>query len=243
MFQISAFIAAVEKIPVFCADVGTACPSERHSGPHHLLALLADFLAFFLGQASEKSVKVFVLRIAPVKLHGVAEHQLFLSAGCHVLIACKQYVKGRNIFVSAPLAHRSHKQSARGVVDRQQACARHRRKGNRHHRLGVVGHAMLFVSIRPGPIEDVLAIRMGFKVERASRHQHIRVPQGHKTGRPAGFGAGAAALVQACQILVPHEGCGVVLQGQQPIPCGRVYIQRRMHHARDNRMLNHSCAG
>ncbi len=174
-----------------------------------------------------------------MELHRLALHQSCCLAGIHVCIVRKQQVQRRDAGLRAPVAQRLHQRGAGLTVPRHQARAWNRCEGNGHHRLGVVGQAMLCISVGPGPVEHIFAVGMAFDVERAGGPQDIALPEREKARRPASARRSAAALVQGGQVFVAHEGGGLGLQGQQGVPVGRGDVQRRCGHAGDNGIFSH----
>ena len=59
VFEVGALVAAVEEIPVGCADVCAARPAEGDPGIGYAAALLADLFALVLGEAGKEVVEVF----------------------------------------------------------------------------------------------------------------------------------------------------------------------------------------
>ena len=113
VFEVGAFVAAVEEIPVARADVLALQAAKSHACIGHTASLLFDLLALFLGQAGQKVVKAgeaiwhrqpfrrcfarhnrcYRRHVLPVELHGVAQHQALVGAGGNVFFCRKQQVQ------------------------------------------------------------------------------------------------------------------------------------------------------
>ncbi|KEH10136.1 hypothetical protein GY14_07590 [Delftia tsuruhatensis] len=245
VFQIGAFVAAVEEGPVLGAHVGAMHCSKAHAGLVHLAPFLANLLALFLVQRGKKVVEVPVARtpgvlVAPVELHGAALHPAVGVAGCHILGIAEQQMQGRQLLRLGPFAHGAHQGRTQQRRACQQPAARHRRERHGEHALGVVIQPMLGVGARPGKVEHVLAIGMRLGVDRAGGDQLAALPERDHAGGPTGLRHGAAAGFQRAQVLVAHEGGGRSLRCQQRIPGLGIELLHAVQHAGDNCGFSHA---
>ena len=107
-------------------------------------------------------------------------------------------------------------------IPRQEPRAGHGREGRGDEGFGVVGQAVLLVGVGPAVVEDEFAVGMVFEVERAGGLQRITEPEGDEMGCPTRLRTRTFALMHGCQILVPQEGAGVALLGEQGVPRGGI---------------------
>src|SRR5207253_10079501 len=80
-----------------------------------------------------------------------------------------------------------------------------RRERHRADELRVVVDAVALMRLRPGPVEDVLAVGMVLGKERHGAGEAAGTAEEHELRRPAAPGGGAAGVDQRREELVAHE--------------------------------------
>ena len=234
MLQVGALVAVVEKIPVGGRDLTSAQHAKHYAGLKHAAALLADFLALVLGQRRQEIIEIgepggiLGMPVVPVELHLVAQQQAGRACGGQLVVGREQQVQRRQAAFTRPVQQGPQQRRPRCVALGQQAASGHGREGHGHHGLRVVGQAMALMGVGPGPVEDILAIRMGLDVESAGGAQPLALPQREIARHPARARRGAAAGFECGQIGVAHEGRGLGLERQQGVPGGGVDLAGRI---------------
>ena len=113
------------------------------------------------------------------------------------------------------------------VVARQQARAARRGEGNGGDQLWVIIDAVALIGLGPGPVENKLAVGVGFDVAGAGADQLILVVYLENNRLPAP-GFETVVLLQRQQKIVLQER---VVGGDQRVPCAGVYLADRADNA------------
>src|SRR6185437_13661619 len=162
-------IEVMHRAPVVVAQRTAVAELALDAGVRDLRALAADSAAALVGEGAEKILEVApAVEVAPLELPvGAREPRVVEGAG--VFITQEVDVRRRQAGPLGQLAQPGRKRCAmlRGAwpVTGQQARTGHRRVGYGAQELRIVIAARTFPGIRPGPVEHVLAMRVGFHVQ------------------------------------------------------------------------------
>jgi hypothetical protein len=153
-----------------------------------------------------------------VELHRAAHRPAGLERGRLVGLVEKQQVRRRQAGRACQLLDALQQEQAMFVRARQQARPRDRREGDGAEQLRVVLETVPAIRVGPGPIEDVFAVGMVLKIERACGDQGSVAFEQDEVRRPSGLGDCAARIVQGTQVCERNErrGGGLCREERRP---------------------------
>ena len=183
----------------------------------HLLAVLRAKGRQVVLEALERAPRAVV----PVELHAEAREVAARGQDLFLSVGAEEKVDRRGLLLLGDLAHapEQRRDDRRRVdvrrVEQRQAAAGGRREGDRRHQLGVVADARAMRGVRPGPVEDELAVAVGLEVERHRAEQSTAVAGEHDPRDAAGRLADAPRRLQRREERMLEKR---IVVARQPIP-------------------------
>ena len=166
-----------------------------------LLALLANRLPFARGKRGEEAVEIFVAAIVPVILRIGALQHARLPKRLPLFLQGERRMPGGSPLPFRGFDGRGGKIGAcvafREAGPDKKAVPRHGREGYGGLKLRIIAAARQLVSLGPGVVEDVFAVRMGLEIAGQDRDGGaIGLLQHEMARKPARFRRSRAAFLK-----------------------------------------------
>ena len=161
-----------------------------------------------------------------MELDAVAEHEARRIERFDVRVIREQAVKRGDAKLLRKRERRRNQPDAMLGGAHEQARTAHGRERHRAEELRVVVEPVPVIRVRPGPVEDILAVGMAFQVQRHGGPERAVLPEQNELRPPAFGGHRAVRLVQRVQKRVPEER---IVAGEG-VPRGRLDGRNRRHH-------------
>src|SRR5690606_11205791 len=174
-------------------------------------------LALFRTELAEEVFEARVAAVVPMELAVLAQEKAALAERLAIGLFDEEHVERRNAFgfgeLEQAVDQRAPCTSGIDVGGNQQPRRRCGRERGHAHELRVVAQARLCVSLRPAPVEDELAPRMRFAIERYRADQSAALVARDQMARgPTARAADAVLTLERGQELVRHGRVAVQLE-------------------------------